>query len=297
MSLPSSPDPSLIFTLKSGRRIAADGFGDPTAQPVLFLHGGGQTRHAWAGSAEALGRLGFYSVTLDHRGHGDSDWAGRGQYGIDRFAEDLVEVASTFDTKPIVVGASLGGLAAIAAEETNELPVAKAIVLVDISPRMELAGVQRIISFMRLGGNGFASLEEAADAIASYTPHRKRETNFAGLAKNLRFDGERYHWHWDPDMLEFWDPEGLGREDHDDDIIERRLEAAGRIEAPILLIRGRMSDVLSEEAASEFLRFVAHAEYVDLADAAHMVAGDRNDAFTDAVAKFILDSVSPGATP
>ncbi|MEM7436672.1 MAG: alpha/beta hydrolase, partial [Myxococcota bacterium] len=154
-------------------------------------------------------------------------------------------------------------------------------------------GVQRIVDFMRADGDGFASLDEAAEAIASYTPHRKREKNLAGLAKNLRRgeDG-RYRWHWDPDLLEFWDPEQRGREDHDDATVRRRLEEAGRIDAPLLLIRGRMSDVLSEDAAAEFRDFVPGAKFIDLADAAHMIAGDRNDAFTDSVARFIVDHTS-----
>ena len=46
---------------------------------------------------------------------------------------------------------------------------------------------------------GFASLEEVADSIAEYLPHRKRPTNFEGLRKNLRMDDDgRYRWHWDP---------------------------------------------------------------------------------------------------
>lgn len=294
MTLPTSPEPTLRFTLSSGRSIAADGFGDPHDQPVLFLHGGGQTRHAWAGSAEALSRLGFYAITMDHRGHGDSDWAGRGEYAMGHFGDDLAEVAAQLARKPIMVGASLGGLSILSAEQASASPVAKALVLVDISPRMELAGVTRIVGFMQDANDGFASLEEAADAIAAYQPHRKREKNLAGLAKNLRRreDG-RYRWHWDPNVLEFWDPSRQGGEDHQEENIRERLEAAARIDAPVLLIRGRMSDVLSEEAAAEFLRFVPHATYVDLADAAHMVAGDRNDVFTESVATFILEHVDP----
>lgn len=264
---------------------------------MLFLHGGGQTRHAWSGSAEALANVGFHTITMDHRGHGDSDWAGRGGYAMHRFAEDLIEVASQLDDKPVVVGASLGGLSALMAEDISERPVAKAVVLVDISPRMELPGVQRIVDFMNGGGDGFASLDDAADAIASFTPHRKREKNLEGLAKNLRLRDGRYHWHWDPHVLEYWDPARLGKEDHDEGVVRQRLEAAGRIEAPLLLIRGQMSDVLSEDAAAEFRRSVPHAEYVDLADAAHMIAGDRNDAFTDTVQRFILNHVSQEARP
>ena len=65
------------------------------------------------------------------------------------------------------------------------------------------------------------------------------------------------------------------------------VEHARRLALPVLLVRGRMSDVVSEETAQEFLRIVPHAEYVDVRDAHHMVAGDRNDAFTGPVVSFL----------
>jgi pimeloyl-ACP methyl ester carboxylesterase len=56
---------------------------------------------------------------------------------------------------------------------------------------------------------------------------------------------------------------------------------------PTLLVRGRMSDIVSEEGVRELQELVPHAEVVDVADAGHMVAGDRNDAFNDAVIEFV----------
>jgi pimeloyl-ACP methyl ester carboxylesterase len=128
---------------------------------------------------------------------------------------------------------------------------------------------------------GFGSLEEVADAIAEYLPHRPRQTNVGGLARNLRIgeDG-RYRWHWDPAFM------SRDRPRSSDDLGGFAAHAA-RLTMPVLLVRGRMSDVLSEEGAQDFLRVVPHAEYVDVRDAHHMVAGDRNDAFTDSVVDFL----------
>jgi pimeloyl-ACP methyl ester carboxylesterase len=172
-------------------------------------------------------------------------------------------------------------------------------VLVDTTPRMEAAGVTRILKWMLDGLDGFASLEEAADAIAAYLPHRERRTDLTGLAKNLRLgDDGRYRWHWDPEMIRSWDPDDWSDAKAAQDEIEARLDAAKELDLPVLLIRGRLSDVVSEDNAQEFLRVVPHAEYVDLKDASHMVAGDRNDAFTDSVAEFILRHfVPPGESP
>ena len=286
------PEPSVRFDLPHGISIAADTYGDASAQPVLFLHGGGQTRHAWGGTAEELGSAGFYAISMDHRGHGDSSWSDEGEYHVDYFVRDLRSVLDQLDRKPILIGASLGGMTALLAETGTDESIANGLILVDITPRMERSGVERIIGFMKDGTDGFASLEEAADAIASYVPHRKRPKNLAGLAKNLRRDEDgRYRWHWDPKMLSAWDP--AKHSENDRFVLSDRLAALHRLRIPTLLIRGGLSDLVSVDTANEFLELVPHAEYVDLADAHHMVAGDQNDAFTETVKEFLLRRFPP----
>jgi non-heme chloroperoxidase len=283
------------FELPNGISIAADSYGRPGNQPVLFLHGGGQTRHAWGGTAEALADRGFHAICMDHRGHGDSSWAGKGEYQLDDFVEDLLAVVEQLEHKPILVGASLGGITALLAETSGDRSIAKGLILVDVTPRLESEGVERILGFMKGGARGFASLEEAADTIASYLPHRRRPQNLSGLAKNLRLmeDG-RYHWHWDPEMLSTWEQEKYS--EADERALKERLSHIRHLDIPTLLIRGRLSDLVSIETASEFLEMVPHAEYVDLADAHHMVAGDQNDAFTDTVVEFLLRRFAPSST-
>lgn len=289
----SAPEPSVRFELGTGISMAADTWGKPEDHPVLFLHGGGQTRHAWGGAAHSLAKLGFYTICVDQRGHGDSSWSSECAYALDDFARDLLALLALLERKPVIVGASLGGMAALRAEALSEQPIAEALVLVDTTPRMEASGVSRILRWMLDGMEGFGSLEEAADAIAAYLPHRRRPSDFAGLAKNLRLgDDGRYRWHWDPKMIMSWNPDDWAP-DQGQEEVQRRVEAARNIRFPALLIRGRLSDVVSEQNAREFLDQVPHAEYVDLEDAAHMVAGDRNDAFTASIADFILRHFPP----
>lgn len=281
------PEPMLSFELPHGMTIAADAYGNASDPAVLFMHGGGQTRHAWGGTAEALSQIGFYAICMDMRGHGDSSWAADGRYRVDDYVEDLLGVVEQLGRAPILVGASLGGIAGLLAAARSGSSVARGLVLVDVTPRTRRDGIERIIGFMKAGAEGFASLEEAAEAIASYLPQRKRRSDLTGLAKNLRQDEKgRFQWHWDPKILEVWDPSRYDQQTRTQ-IVEDRLVAARQLTVPTLLIRGRMSDVVSEEAAQEFLGLAPHAEYVDLAGAAHMVAGDRNDAFTEAVTSFI----------
>jgi pimeloyl-ACP methyl ester carboxylesterase len=281
------PDPRrLTFRLASGIGLAADAYGDPSATPVLFLHGGGQTRHAWGGTAAAVAAAGLHAISLDLRGHGESDHAPDGDYQVEAFVDDLRGVLAQLPERPFLVGASLGGITSMMTEGLAPEPVSRGVVLVDVTPRLEIVGVQRILGFMAARPEGFASLEEAADVIAEYLPHRARPKDLRGLEKNLRLgpDG-RYRWHWDPRLMETWNPARFDPVEGQR-ILEERLSVARRLRVPVLLVRGRMSDVVSEEGAREFLALVPHAEYVDLATG-HMVAGDRNDAFTGAVLAFL----------
>jgi len=273
-----------------GVTLAGDAWGPAEGPLVLLQHGGGQTRHAWKSAGEALGRAGYRAIAFDARGHGDSDWAPDGVYGQDAMVEDLKRLLDTLGgRRPVLVGASMGGGTSLVAAGEDHVD-ATALVLVDIAPRIEADGVQRIGAFMRQKPEGFASLEEVAAAIAAYQPHRKPPRDLAGLAKNLRLgDDGRYHWHWDPRFL--LAPRELEKR-------MARLEACGRaLTLPTLLVRGGLSDVLSEDGAAHFLTLCPHSEYVNITGAGHMVAGDRNDIFAGAVIEFLARTVPVGGVP
>lgn len=281
-----------MFTGVVGNRLVADVYGEGR-QPVLLLHGGGQTRHAWRHTAEHLGRAGAVAYALDQRGHGDSEWVADGHYAFDDFAADAAAVAAVLTKRagqrPIAIGASLGGIAALLAEGNADRagtgPIFAAVVLVDITPRVDQSGVQKIQGFMRArASEGFASISDAADAVAAYLPHRKRPRSHEGLRKNLRLhpDG-RWRWHWDPRVLK-----GERSFAIDHHALEAALiEAAKAIAIPALLVRGGSSELVHEAHVREFLELVPHADYIDVSGARHMVAGDANDSFSDAVLDFV----------
>jgi len=276
--------------------LAADEFGNPDGRPVVLLHGGGQTRHAWHQTAEQLAAAGNQVLNVDLRGHGESDWAPDGDYAFERFAGDVATVAATRRRPPALVGASLGGIASLLAiGESTAIdgdPIASALVLVDVAPRTSPTGVDRIRAFMRQGLDGFASLDEAADAVASYNPNRPRPRDVSGLKKNLRLrDDGRWYWHWDPRFMAPEEPDADSALDgipHRRRVPEARMEAAARaVTVPTLLVRGGASDLLTEEGAAHLRTLIPHAEQVDVAGAGHMVAGDANDRFNQAVVDFL----------
>lgn len=281
LRLPGTPAP-MHYWNGDGVRIAGDSWG-PTAGPLVFLqHGGGQTRHAWKGLGEALGAAGYCAVALDARGHGDSDWAPDGAYSQDAMVRDLVCIVAAFGgRRPVLVGASMGGNTSMIAVG-DKLVDAAALVLVDVAPNIEAEGVKNIEVFMNQRRDGFDSLEQVSEAIAAYQPHRKRVRNLDGLAKNVRLGANgKYYWHWDPRF----GTDSVEQRAH-------RLEAcAAGIEVPTLLVRGGLSDLLSEEGAQAFLALCPRAEYVTVNGAAHMVAGDRNDVFANAVMAFLSRTV------
>ena len=247
---------------------------------ILMLHGGGQNRFSWKNTGQILADAGFHVVALDSRGHGDSDRSPTANYSLETLSGDTLQVIYQIGRPVALIGASMGGLTSLpVAHEAGPELVTK-LVLVDVVPRFEKGGSARIRDFMFSGIDGFTSLEEAADAVAAYLPHRARPRSAEGLKKNLRLRDGKWFWHWDPAFLTAPGDDPFER-------AEMLEHAAINLEIPILLIRGKLSDVVSTEGVQDFLQKVPGAQFVELSDAGHTAAGDDNDAFTDAVVQFV----------
>jgi pimeloyl-ACP methyl ester carboxylesterase len=247
---------------------------------ILMLHGGGQNRYSWKNTGQVLADDGFHVVALDSRGHGDSDRAPGAEYSLEILCHDVLNVLNAIGRPVALIGASMGGLTGLLAADRAGPDKVTKLVLVDVVPRFDKNGSARIRDFMFSHVHGFDSLEEAADAVAAYLPHRKRARNPEGLKKNLRHRNGRWYWHWDPAFM---------TKPQDDPFLrtERLEQAAIGLKIPILLIRGKLSDVVSIEGVNDFLDKVRGAELVELSDAGHTAAGDDNDAFTEAVVQFV----------
>jgi non-heme chloroperoxidase len=278
--LEGTPIPMYFWEGASKNLIAGDRWGNDNNTTVILLHGGGQTRHAWKGTGELLAKAGYHAIAIDARGHGDSDWAADGAYSQDLMVADLVCVLRALSClNPVLVGASMGGISSLMAIGEDHV-LAKGLVMVDIAPQTEPSGVKRIGEFMAHKPEGFETLQGAADWISAYQPHRKSTSNLSGLAKNLRLNPRgKYSWHWDPRFMTMRS-EIKNRE-------ARLNECARALKVPTLLVRGALSDILSEKGAAHFLSLCPESEYVNITDAAHMVAGDRNDIFGKSILDFL----------
>jgi non-heme chloroperoxidase len=218
---------------------------------------------------------------LDTRGHGDSGWDPDGDYSLDALVADLVAVLEEIGRPAILVGASLGGMTSLIV--TSDRPdLVCGLVLVDVVVKVEAQGVARIHSFMTAHHDGFETLAEVADTVAGYNPQRRRPTNLVGLRKIVRQERDgRWYWHWDPAFISHVeDPQRHVDQD-------RLAEKATSIRVPTLVVRGLMSDVVSESGVVHLLELIPGAEVINVAGAGHMVAGDENDTFGGVLDQFL----------
>lgn len=263
-----------------GLRLAAESWSAAGGCPILLAHGFGQTRQSWAGSQCVLAEAGYPGLSWDMRGHGES---ARNppelRYQAEQFVGDVVAAAQTLGGRPVLVGASMGGLTGLMAQATQRLFAA--LVLVDVTPHWEPAGLARIQHFMTAHPEGFDSFEHAAESISAYLPHRRERKTPKQLSALLHSDGDgRLRWHWDPRLLE----EFVQGSEH---LQERIALAARGLDIPVLLISGGRSDLVSDRTVAHFLQLVPHARHVRLPEATHMLAGDDNDAFSRTLLDFL----------
>ena len=238
---------------------------------------------------------GWRGYSVDLRGHGDSEWAADGDYTLDALSGDVLAISRTFDTPPALVGASLGGISSLAAiGEHPDEDVARALVLVDVAPRIEEAGPRcaSARSWPSTWTTGFASLDEVADAIQRVQPAPAPPDRTSAGSRRTCASGDdgRWYWHWDPAFIS-----RQARRQGRDALVARRSGAAPGRGARAHASRRCSSAAGSATCSARRARrscsqLVPHARLVDVAGAGHMVAGDRNDLFNDAVVGF-LDEV------
>lgn len=254
-----------------GLALAGEAFGDPAAPPVLFFHGGGQSRNAWRGSARIVGEAGYYGIAFDLRGHGDSDWATDGDYLLDAYARDIERLLYRFDRPVTLVGASRGGQAALVGGSRHPART-RLIALADVAPDLREDGLAGIRSFFAESMEGFATLEEAAQVLARNLG-RERIAQTERLAGSMRRDDAgRWHWRWDPAT-------GARRFLYPPSENAAVVAAAERVETPVVLVRAERSHLVTDAGVARFRDLAPQLEVFVALGVGHMFTADRNDAF------------------
>jgi pimeloyl-ACP methyl ester carboxylesterase len=228
-----------------------------------------------------LAERGYRAVSADLRGHGGSDWSATG-YDLALFVEDLRRLVTLVGGAPALVGASMGGIISMMTLGDDNPPPASALVIVDITTRIDPEGANAIMTFMNAHPDGFETVEEAAEAVAHFMPGRPRPKDASGLRRNLRERNGRLFWHWDPALMRH-DPRRADYDAH----TERLEEKVRHILQPTLLIRGERSEIVNDEGVERLVGLIPHCEVTEVKGAGHMVAGDANTPFADALLDFL----------
>lgn len=269
------------FTMVGGMQFHFLEWGHAKLPPVVCLHGGGQTAYMYEELGAALGRD-HHVLAPDLPGHGDSDTL-----------PDLISRQAVAETIPalsaqmgieraVLVGASFGGLVSITLGAAQPAFV-EAIALIDVGHQLEEEGVQRIMEFMGKH-ESFGSLEEAAEAIREYLPHRRNVTS-ERLTRNLRKrDDGRWVWKHRMRSAQQMQARGNWR-----DILTGLDDDARKLACPVLVLRGAKSDVLSDQGAGEIASIIPDARVATVADAGHLAAGDNPESTVQLIGGFLKE--------
>ena len=258
-----------------GVMLAADAHGDASAPPVLFFHGGGQGRRSWGRTARLVAANGYRGISVDLRGHGESDWAADGDYHVDAFARDIERLLDWTGRPTSLVGASRGGQAAFIAASRHQERISL-VMLADVVPGITLSGVSRINEFLQASLAGFDTTDAAADALARQLD-RPRMADSSGLRRAMRTgDDGRLYWQWDPDTVR---PEFIAPPSE----FALMEQAARCMRRPTVVVRGSLSDMVTPDSVERFRAMTPGLIALEAEGVGHMFTGDTNDVFASAL--------------
>jgi len=254
-------------------------WGPADAPPVVLLHGITGHARVWDHLAARL-VPGRRVLALDQRGHGDSDPAPDDDYRVGTMADDVAAfVGSLRIDRFALLGHSMGGRIAIkyAADHAARL---ERLVIVDIGPDINLAGLQRVRDMMAKSPERIESEEWAVEYIRRANPLQDvdmlRERVRHGL-KRLP-DGE-LTWKYAKGLRDMM-REGRG------DAVDL-WGPLPRIPCPTLVVRGAESDILSAEVAKKMAERLPDGRVVEIAGAGHTVPADRPEEFVRTIREFL----------
>ena len=244
--------------------------------PLVLLHGLRGHANVWEDVALALCND-YHVYSVDQRGRGDTDHAPGGDYSTDAFVADLKGFVDAIGLdKFILFGHSMGGRnsMAFAGQYPERL---ERLCIVDIGPRIEPAGGNRITEELRNLPPEFDSFEDAlahvqtGNRFASESVMRRR---LAGQSQEL--PNGKIGWKFDPAIRE-QRINGTAAPAAD---LWPTLE---RITCPTLLVRGMETDLLTEETARQMVDTLAQGTLAEIERAGHMVFEDNPADFIAAV--------------
>jgi pimeloyl-ACP methyl ester carboxylesterase len=271
----------ITVTAPDGLNLAGVVHGPADGPPIVFLHGGGQSRAAWRGAAKRLGAAGYKACTIDLRGHGDSDWSETMGYGFDDYVGDLAAVIVALGDRPAtIVGASLGGHIGLLTSARFPERV-RVLMMADVTPWIDEDSGDAMRADLRAANHGFASVDEASAMVSRLRGTPPPAGGSGGLVRHLRQgDDGRFYFRWDVRLMN----DALLRGGGEGGPFQT---AAARLQVPVLVMRAEHSTLTSPEQVAAFRKVHTDVEEVIIAGAGHMVSGDVNDVYADAIMAYL----------
>ncbi len=264
-------------------RLSYTEWGDPGLPTVILLHGFAQTSHAWDLITLGLADK-FHLISLDQRGHGDSEWASDGDYSLETQQNDLDEFIKFLGVSRLnLVGLSMGGRNAYVFASRNPQFISN-LVVVDTGPQGVRSGRSRIRNFVTMPDE-LDTFEEFVERVHSYVPHRSLEQISNSLLNNIR-QMENGKWTWKYDRL-LRDP-NYRRQAASQDQLWAYWES---VKCPSLIIRGGNSDVLASETVAEMTSRNPFSESAVVPESGHLVPGDNPAGFLRVIRPWLLERV------
>lgn len=262
-----------------GVQVCAQTFGSQDSPSVVFLHSGGQSKEFWYASAQAIADAGRFAICIDLRGHGESGHAADGRYDLDAHISDLRAILASLPSRSLVVGAGLGAIIALAAVGESAPHLVSGLALVDINIWFEEAALSRLHQALLDRTTGADAPDQIAQAVAAAHPGEPAPAVTERLLASFeKQEDGRLEWRGDPRALEGSDL--LAQQD-------RLTAAAGRIVAPVVLLRGSLNDTISNENLQRLQATIPGSELVEIEGAGHFLAADREDLFNAVLLDFL----------
>ena len=265
-------------------------WGNPSAPPLLLVHGNRDHAHNWDWTAARL-RERYHIVAPDLRGHGDSQWSAGSMYAPAEFVYDIAQLVHQQQLAPLrVVAHSLGGNIALRYAGTFPEDVERLVVIEGwggmVPPRVQPDAPERMRAWIDAQRSlaarqprRYATLDDAYRRMLEANPHLS-----ADQARHLTTHGTNQN----EDGTYTWKFDNYTHGGHTLDVPSDDVRELWRnIACPVLLITGSESWTRSGGDRDELVGCFRDARHVVVDNAGHWVQHDQLDRFLDLVEDFI----------
>ena len=249
-------------------------WGNAGARPMVLLHGLQDCARSWDFLSTSMS-ADFHVVALDHRGHGESEWAPPDRYRLRDYVSDVEALVDHLGlTDPVLVGHSAGGRNAWMYAVSHPDRVSS-LVVVDIDPDAENPESRSMFERYHAEPDEWGSLEAVIERLRGRQPASTDEMlRHQALHMTRELSGGGRVWKRDRALLEAYERPDLWEEWR-------------RISCPTLIVRGRQSDLLRHEVAVRMREEITRVRLVELDGGGHWFYQEFPGAFETTIRWFL----------